>query len=66
VDVNYIHVVDFTIIEEAAAPPIAAGIAHADVAEAVIDPTVEPDVRAPVAVVPDIASTFPAPVTGSP
>src|SRR5271165_5695673 len=42
------------VIREDAVVPIAANISHADVAESVVNPAIETDVRAPVAAVPEI------------
>src|ERR1700722_2676748 len=50
VDVNYIYVRDGTVVEKVSPVPTSAHKANAKVAEAVIDSTVEADLRTPEAV----------------
>jgi hypothetical protein len=66
VNVPDVHVVHRTVIVEGPVIPISAFIADATIAEAVIDATVETDMRTPVTVVPSVAVTAPAPIAGSP
>ena len=64
--VDAADVVDRAIVVEVMPAPEATKVADADVAEAVVDATVEAYVRAPVAVVEGIAATVPAPVRRRP
>src|SRR5262249_55947868 len=59
-------VVDFTVVVEAVASPVAAEISDAPVAEAVVDAAVVTDVQAPVAAVEYEQAIVPAPVTRRP
>src|SRR5690349_19503001 len=57
IDVGYVdaaEVVDRAVVTEDAAAPEASAIAHAAIAEAVIDAAVEADVRPPVSRIPEI------------
>lgn len=66
VDDMRINVVHAAVIKEMAVMPVAAIISHSGISETVVDSTVESDVRTPVARIPDICTTDPAPVTRGP
>ena len=61
-----VHPCHGRIITERLAGPFAAVVALSPVAEAVIDPAVEPDGRAPVAIVEEVIAVVIAPVSGGP
>jgi hypothetical protein len=65
-DVGDVHVSDTTVVEKSVTSPLPAEKADAGVAKAVVDATVEADVRTPVAAVPSIESIIPTPVARSP
>jgi hypothetical protein len=60
----YVH--DCGVVKECAVAPFAAAESHTAVAKAVVNPSIETDVRPPIALVPDIGSIHPAPVAGRP
>src|ERR1700690_4533000 len=66
--VNYgrVHVHHRSVVREVAAFPASALKADAAVSEPVINPAIKSDVRAPVAAVPSVAATSPAPIPGRP
>src|SRR5260370_28011097 len=64
--VGDVHVSDTTVVEKSVTSPLPAEKADARVAKAVLDATVEADVRTPVAAVPSIESIIPTPVARSP
>jgi hypothetical protein len=66
VDVGDVHIINGTVVEEVTTIPIPAAVSCAKVAEAVINATVETDVRTPVAGMPHINTFTPAPVTRRP
>src|SRR5271154_2077328 len=61
-----VHVVYAAVIEELIALPVTARISRADVAESIIDSTVEANFGPPVARIPDIKAVRPAPVSRRP
>src|SRR5215469_6112488 len=61
-----VHVVDFAVVVEAPVVPTSAFIAVAEVAVAVIDPTIEADDRSPIAWGKEEPVATPSPVAGSP
>lgn len=63
---GHVDVVHVAVVEEMATAPITACVAQARVSETVVNAAVETYPRAPVACVPDIDITSPAPVTRSP
>jgi hypothetical protein len=65
-DARGVDVVDWAVVVEVAALPVAAVIAAAGVAESVVHAAVEADVRAPEAAVEEIATAEEAPVAGGP
>src|SRR5579863_453532 len=66
VDDSFVHVNDSGVVCEHAAAPFSADEADAAVAEAVVNATIEADVRSPIAGVPCINAAAPTPVTRSP
>jgi hypothetical protein len=66
VHVGDVHIVHRTVVEEVTTIPVPAAVSCAKVAEAVINATVETDVRTPVAGMPYINTFTPAPVTRRP
>src|SRR5579863_6210360 len=66
VNVGDIHIIHRAVVIEASVSPISALIADATVTKAVVNATVEADVRTPVAIVPGISIVAPAPISGSP
>ncbi len=66
VHVHNVDVVDRPVVVETAAAPVAALVTDTTVAEAVIDASVEANVRAPVACMVDEGGAAPAPVSGGP
>src|SRR5208337_1464979 len=66
VNVRDVHVVHRGVVVEGPVIPISAFIADTTVAEAVVDATVEADMRPPVAFIPREGTAAPAPITGSP
>src|SRR5262249_21472200 len=60
------EIVDGAVIAEDAVLPVTALIADAHIAEAVIDAAVKPDMRPPIASMPDIRAAAPAPVARRP
>jgi hypothetical protein len=61
-----IHIVHGTVVVEGVSVPVATLIAATDITEAVIYATIESDVRAPVAMVPSIASAKERPIRRRP
>jgi len=66
VDYGDVDIVDRAVVVEVAAAPVAALVADADIAKAVVDAAIEPDMRTPVATVKAIAVIVVAPVSGCP
>jgi hypothetical protein len=66
VDVGDSDVVDAPVVIEIAAVPIPTAVPYAEVSEAVINATVEPDVGSPIARVPDVCVSTPTPIAGRP
>jgi hypothetical protein len=66
VDVAVVHMHDRGVVVEVVAAPLSAGKADAAVTEAVVHAAVIAHVRAPVALMEAIATTFPTPVGGRP
>jgi hypothetical protein len=66
VDDRCVDVVHLTVIKKASAVPITAGITVADVAIAVVDASIEADLRVPVASIPEVNPVAPTPVSRSP
>jgi hypothetical protein len=65
-DVNRVYVHDGRVVEEMALAPFAAAEALAAVSKAVVDSTVEADMRAPVTAIPNVDAVVPSPVSRSP
>jgi hypothetical protein len=65
-DVDAAHIHDRAVIEVSTTAPVTALKPNTTITEAVIDTAVEADVRAPVATVPRVNATAPAPVPGRP
>src|SRR5439155_1534267 len=63
---TFVHPGHGRVIAERIADPFAAVVALSPVAITVIDPAIEPDSRAPVAVVEEVIAPVVAPVSGSP
>src|SRR5579862_2621779 len=61
-----VHVRNGAVVEEMSATPFAARETDAAVAEAVVNATVEADVRAPISGVPTVRSARPTPIAGRP
>src|SRR5580658_5233432 len=66
VNVRVVHVIHRAVVVKLSVIPISTFIAETSIAEAVVDATVEADVRTPVAAIPSKANTAPTPITGSP
>ncbi len=66
VDVCDIHVVHGTVVVEGIVVPISSFIADTAVAEAVVDTTVEADLRTPVAFIPSESVAAPTPIARGP
>jgi hypothetical protein len=66
VNAGDVHVVHRTVVVKLSVLPTSALIAETTIAKAVVDPTVEADLRTPVAVIPHVGVAAPAPITGSP
>jgi hypothetical protein len=66
VDDGDVYIVDSTVIEELSATPVTAFVAGTDVAEAVVDSTVEADVWTPISGIPDIKPVRPTPIAWRP
>ena len=66
VNVRDVHVIHRAVVVEGPVVPISAFIAHTTIAEAVVNATVEADIRAPVTFIPGVGVAAPTPVTGSP
>src|SRR5579859_6619852 len=66
VNIRNVHVIHGAVVVEAAVSPIPTLITHAPIAEAVVDATVEADIRAPVAFIPGKGIAAPAPITRRP
>src|ERR1022692_3336607 len=66
VNAGDIHVVHRTVVVKLSVLPTSALIAGTTIAKAVVDPTVEADLRTPVTVIPAVGVAAPAPITGSP
>ena len=60
------HVVDTAVVAECTVVPIATLIADARITKSIVNPAVIANMRTPVAAVPGIARTAPAPIAGSP
>jgi hypothetical protein len=60
----YVH--DRGVVKECAAAPFPAAESHTAESKAVVNASIETDVRSPVAAVPGIVSIYPAPVAGRP
>src|SRR5271170_87335 len=65
-DMRTADVVECGVIAECAVIPETAGIAGADIAEAVINTAIEPDMRSPVTPVPAIDAVVPPPIARCP
>jgi hypothetical protein len=72
-DIAHIHVTDVVIdprnravVIERAMVPVAALVAVSEIAVAIIDTAIEPDIRAPIAAMPAIAASAIAPVSRRP
>src|ERR1700674_3213731 len=65
VNVRDVHVVHRAVVVESSVIPISTLIADTTIAEAVVDATVEADMRTPVAAIPSIGVAAPTPITGS-
>lgn len=65
-DVNAAEVVDYAVISELIAMPVASLVADADVAEAVIHSAIEADVASPVTAMEAVATAVESPIAGSP
>src|SRR5579863_8826253 len=65
-DVNGVDMHHRGVVEESSTAPFAANKADAAVAEAVVNTTVETDVRTPVACMPRIEAAAPSPIAGRP
>ena len=66
VNVRDVHVIHRAVVVEGPVIPIPAFIADTTIAKAVVDATVEADMRAPVALIPSVGVAAPTPITGSP
>src|SRR5271165_328567 len=65
-DYGRIHIHDSGVVEESPAAPLAAVESVAAVTEAIVNATVEADMRSPVAGIPDVGAVIPTPVAGGP
>lgn len=65
-DIGYIHVGDGAVIEKSPTSPFTPGKTFAEVSEAVIDPTIKPDLRSPIAGIPKVNAVVEPPVARSP
>jgi hypothetical protein len=66
VNVRDVDVIHGAVVVECSVIPISTLIADTTIAEAVVDATVEADVRTPIAAIPSIGVAAPTPITGSP
>src|ERR1019366_2404102 len=66
VNVRDVHVIHRAVVVEGSVVPISAFIAETTIAEAVVDATVEADMRTPVAFIPGVGVAAPSPITRSP
>ena len=66
VNVDDVHVVDGTVVEEMSVVPAPALVAFAEISEAVINPAIETYVRPPVAFMEKKSVAAPTPITGRP
>src|SRR5258706_4118387 len=66
VDDRDVYVVDSRVIAELSAAPVTAFVAAAEVAETVVESTVEADVWTPISGIPDIEAVRPTPITWRP
>lgn len=69
VNISHIHHVDVehgAVVEECAASPFPASETNSGVTEAVVNASVETNVRSPVSSVPTVETTFVAPIAGRP
>src|SRR5580692_8685797 len=66
VNVCDVDVVHGAVVVEGSVIPISTLVADTTIAEAVVDATVEADVRTPIAAIPSIGVAAPTPITGSP
>ncbi len=66
VNVGDVHVIHRTVVFELSVIPATSFIALTAVAEAIIDPAIEADVRTPVAFIEGKGAAVPTPVTGGP
>src|SRR5437879_6370928 len=62
----HIYVGHGAVINKSAIAPISAPIAHACVAEAIVDSAIKSNVRPPISRMPNVHVIGPAPITGSP
>src|SRR5580698_3379383 len=65
-NVGFADVIHREVVAEGSIVPISAFIADTTVAEAIVDATVEADMRAPVAAIPGEGAAAPSPITGGP
>src|ERR1700729_3409547 len=65
-DVDHVDVGHGTVVEERSSAPLATDEADTTIAEAVVDASVEADVRSPVTGMKQVNATLPAPVCGCP
>ena len=65
-DVDIGDVVHSTVVGEIISAPVAALVAHADIAEAIIDAAVKADIASPVAAMEAITPAYESPISGSP
>src|SRR5580704_14959327 len=66
VNIRDVHIVHRAVVVEGSVIPISASVADTTVAEAVVDATVEADLRTPIAFIPGEGAAPPTPVTRSP
>jgi hypothetical protein len=66
VNVRDVHVIHRAVVVENSVIPISASIADTTIAEAVVDATVEADMRTPVAIIPGVGVAAPTPITRGP
>ena len=65
-DVRDVHVIHAGVVAEGSVVPISAPIADATITKAVVDATIEADLRTPVAFIPGEGAVAPTPITRSP
>jgi len=66
VDDVHIYIVHAAVVEKVSARPVATRVTVANIAEAVIDSTVEADLRTPVSGIEHVGAVTPTPVAGRP